>query len=526
MNFLISAAATAWAARFKTRDPYRTQREIFRSLISRGTGTRFGRDHGFDDLSGLPFEASFRRFRENVPIRTYADFWNDYFSSGFRRDGERVRLHLENVTWPGRIPLYCETSGTTAPTKFIPFTREIFAENRRAALDLTACYLAGNQSSRLLGGKLLFMAGSADLKDVGNGARSGDMSAITLRNRPLYLRPFVAPDNATSALPWEEKVEKMARLLLESDTVRGISGVPPWILLLLKRCSELGGKELSELLPHLELIIHGGAGMKPYRREFNRLFGPRSPAFLELLPSSEAFMAFQLPGEELMRFTPYYGVFFEFVPFEFLDEQGVPAPDAATVSLEEVVIGRRYAVILSTCAGLWRYHIGDTLRFTSRNPLHMEFTGRDRFLDRFEEKVTQGEVEEAVTELNRIPGVEVREFMVGADIPGRRHLWVLAVRAGSIRDGERFADILDTGLLSRNADYAAFRAQGRINRPEVVTVDEGVIYSWSKEIRGKLGGQSKVPHIDPTPDGKMAHDIVTYAVHRSAPVIEAPELSP
>jgi hypothetical protein len=116
--------------------------------------------------------------------------------------------------------------------------------------------------------------------------------------------------------------------------------------------------------------------------------------------------------------------------------------------------------------------------------------------------------------------------MVGADIPGRRHLWVLAVRAGSIRDGERFADILDTGLLSRNADYAAFRAQGRINRPEVVTVDEGVIYSWSKEIRGKLGGQSKVPHIDPTPDGKMAHDIVTYAVHRSAPVIEAPELSP
>jgi hypothetical protein len=511
MNFLVNAAATARAARFKARDPFSSQREIFRDLISRGTGTRFGRDHGFDDLAGLPFETAYCRYRENVPIRTYADFWNDYFSSGFRKDGEHVRLDLDNVTWPGRIPLYCETSGTTAPTKFIPFSREMFAENRRAALDLTACYLSATPSSRLMGGKLLYMSGSTDLKDVGNGARSGDMSAITLRNRPWYLRPFVAPDSATSTLPWEEKVEKMARLLLESDKVRGISGVPPWILLLLKRCSALGGKELSELLPHLELIIHGGTGMKPYRGEFDRLFGSRQPTFLELLPSSEAFMAFQLPGEELMRFTPYYGVFFEFVPFEDLDERGTPYPDAVTVPLEGIEIGRRYAVILSTCAGLWRYHIGDTLRFTSRNPLHMEFTGRDRFLDRFEEKVTQGEVEEAVAELNRIPDVQVREFMVGADIPRRRHLWVLAVRPGSCVDRERFADLLDSSLTFRNADYAAFRGQGRIHPPEVFIVEEGMIYAWSREIRGKLGGQSKIPHIDPTPDGEMVHGIVKYA---------------
>jgi len=184
MNFLVNAAATARAARFKARDPFRCQREIFRNLISRGTGTRFGRDHGFGDLAIIPFETAYRRYRESVPIRTYADFWKDYFAVGFRKDGDQLRLQLDNVTWPGRIPLYCETSGTTAPTKFIPFTREMFAENRRAALDLTACYLAGNQSSRLMGGKLLYMAGATELKDVGNGARSGDMSAITLRNRP------------------------------------------------------------------------------------------------------------------------------------------------------------------------------------------------------------------------------------------------------------------------------------------------------------------------------------------------------
>lgn len=222
-------------------------------------------------------------------------------------------------------------------------------------------------------------------------------------------------------------------------------------------------------------------------------------------------MAFQVVGEELMRFTPYYGVFFEFLPFEELDENGSPRPNATAVPLEEIELNRRYAVILSSCAGLWRYHIGDTLRFVSRNPLRIEFTGRDRFLDRFEEKVTQGEVEEAVATLNRIPGVEVREFLVGPHIAGRRHLWVLALRGGSIRDSAPFAAQLDKSLISQNADYATFRSQGRIDTPEVLTVDEGLIYSWSKEIRGKLGGQSKIPHIDPTPDGEMIRSLVEFA---------------
>jgi len=511
MNILISAAARAQAARFRARDPLRRQSEIFHRLITRARDTRFGRDHGFADFAALPFDRALRCYQRNVPIRSYADFWRDYFAVHFSDNNGQPRLNLDNVTWPGRFPWYCETSGTTTPTKFIPFSNEMFAENRRAALDLTACYLAGNPSSRLMGGKVLYMAGSTLLKDVGEGAWSGDMSAITLRNHPWYLRPFVAPDTATSSLPWEERLDKMARLLLTGDTIRAISGVPPWILLLLKRCSEMGGKQVSLLLPHLELIIHGGTGMKPYKSEFQRLFGETAPAFLELLPSSEAFMAFQLPGEKLMRFTPYYGVFFEFVPFEALDERGTTPPGAGTVTLAKVEIGRRYAVILSTCSGLWRYHLGDTLRFVSRDPLLIEFTGRDRFLDRFEEKVTQGEVEESVEELNRQQGVAVREFMVGAHIPGRRHLWVL--EASNVNDCDEgfLADHLDTSLCRRNADYAAFRSQGRIKSPLVVMADEGTIYAWSKYYRGKLGGQSKIPHIDPTPDGEMVAVLADYA---------------
>lgn len=511
LDLMLKSGAAALARNFETRDPIASQRELLPRLVATGAISRFGRDHGLAELASEPFDRLYAEFRRRVPIRTYTDFWDDYFRAGLREENGRKRLNLEDVTWPGKIPFFCETSGTTAPTKYIPFSREMFAANKRAALDMTACYLHRNPKSRLFQGKLLYMSGNTNLTDLGDGVQSGDMSAITLRRRPFFLKPFVAPGMRISALPWEEKVVELAGLLLSDRSIRGISGVPPWIILLLQRVEEMGHRPLSELLPNLELIIHGGTSMKPYRREFDLLFRNRAPHFLEVLPSSEAFMAFQLLGEERMRLVPHYGVFFEFVPFEELDERGVPAPDAPVVPLEEIETGRRYAVILTTCAGLWRYHIGDTIRFTDREPLFIEFTGRDKFLDRFEEKVTQGEVEEAVARLNQTGGVEVREFMAGPDIANRRHVWVLAVGEMNERDGESLARLLDATLRSLNADYATFREQGRIAPPRVVTVEEELIYRWSKEVRGKFGGQSKIPHIDPTVDGEMILSLMEFA---------------
>jgi hypothetical protein len=354
------------------------------------------------------------------------------------------------------------------------------------------------------------MAGNTRLGDLGDGVKSGDMSAITLLHPPAYLKPFVVPDPAVSALPWEEKLTALARLLITDKEICAISGVPPWILLLLKRCRELDDRPLAEIVPNLELIIHGGTSMKPYRQEFASLFDSDTPSFLELLPSSEAFMAFQLLGEDYMRFTPYYGVFFEFVPFEELDERGVPRPDARAVPLEEVQAGIRYSVLLTTCAGLWRYHIGDTVRFVSVAPLMIEFTGRDRFLDRFEEKVTQGEVEEAVASLNEMDGIDIREFIVGPEISERRHLWVLAVSRKNLVPADRLAVFLDSRVRILNADYHTFRGQGRIGAPRVITVSDATIYHWSREVRGKLGGQSKIPHIDPTTDGEMTQSLLEF----------------
>ncbi len=510
---LLHSQAVKRADQFNRRDPLKAQQQIFRELVETAASTRFGRDNSFDRLKNISFDVAYEYYKGRVPIRSYREFMADYF---YRDDPAPFRGHgapiLNNMTWPGITTMFCETSGTTAPTKFIPFSDRMFAENRRAAMDMISCYLAANPPSRILNGKILYMSGSTTLTRVKRGVWSGDMSALTLRFRPWYLTPFVEPKTVISALPWEEKLQAMAELLLRDGNIRIISGVPPWIILLLKRCQEIGGRSLRDLLPNLELIIHGGTNMAPYRNEFENLFDGRLPNLLELLPSSEAFMAFQQHGEEQMRLTPYYGAFFEFVRFEDLDGEGKPAPYADAVPLEQVETGQRYAIILSTCSGLWRYHIGDTIRFTSTAPHLIEFTGRDRFLDKLEEKVTQGEVEQAVANLNRSGHLNVREFMVGADVSTRRHRWVLAVLDVNL-NSEKAIRVLDATLCELNADYANFRAQGRINEPEVMLVPEDGIYQWSQMERGKLGGQSKIPHIDPTPDSSMIASLYNFHIY-------------
>lgn len=510
LSLPLRAAADIRARQFLRKDPLDSQRELLPRLLQRAAATRFGREYGFSSLAALPFEACYRRFQQQVPIRTYRQFWDDWFAAGLTTTPQGQQLRLQDQSWPGLVPWFCETSGTTAPTKFIPFTAEMFRMNQRAALDLLCCYLAAEPGSRVPDGKILYMAGSTQLKQMGAGVLAGDMSAITLQQRPAWLNPFVEPQEPLTSAPWDERLDGMARLLLNDPKIRIISGVPPWILLLLKQVESLAGRSLADAVPNLELIIHGGTSMAPYAAEYQRLLPSGGPGFLELLPSSEAFMGFQVQGEAAMRLTPFYGAFFEFVPLEELDEAGVPLADARTVPLAGVEVGQRYAIILSTCSGLWRYHIGDTLRFLDTERFHFEFTGRDKFLDRFEEKVTQAEVEQAIAALNRQYDGPVREFMVGADIAGRCHHWVLACRDNCLESGQT-AHLLDGLLRNSNADYDTFRQQGRINSPSVLLVSEQQIYDWSATVRGKLGGQSKIPHIDPTLTGELVKSLSTHA---------------
>jgi len=505
----LRGAADIRARRFLNLDPVAAQRELLPGLLRKASETNFGRASDFRKIASLPFEKAYSVFSQEIPIRTYQQFWEEWFSESFIKNDKGQQLSLNNVSWPGVIPWLCETSGTTAPTKLIPFSAEMFRMNQRAALDMICCYMASNPASRLTGGKILYMAGSTRLKDMGAGVVAGDMSAITLAMRPAWINRYVEPKEPLASAGWDERLCGMAELLLNDPEIRVISGVPPWIILLLQKVESLSGRKVTEALPNLELIIHGGASKIPYNAEFQRLFSSGGPEFIELLPSSEAFIGFQVYGENRMRLTPFYGTFFEFVPIEQLDESGAPLSSARAVPLEQIETGQRYAVILTTCSGLWRYHIGDTLRFLDKERFQIEFTGRDRFLDRFEEKVTQGEVEQAVASLNEQYTGLAREFMVGADIPGRRHKWVLACR-GELVSSDLVSDFLDNQLCRGNADYATFREQGRINRPEVLLLPEEEIYDWSLKVRGKLGGQNKIPHIDPTLTGELVKSLYEY----------------
>lgn len=510
LSLPIRAAADIRARRFLHKDPVDAQRTLLPDLLQRAAATCFGKTYGFAELATLPPDHCYRGYQKRVPIRTYRQFWDDWFGPHLSTSHQGQQLVLQDLTWPGRIPWLCETSGTTAPTKFIPFTREMFSMNQRAALDMLCCYLSREPSSAIPGGKILYMAGSTGLKDMGDGVQAGDMSAITLCKRPAWLDRYVEPQEPLASAPWDERLQGMARLLLDDRNIRILSGVPPWILLLLKQVEQLSGKPFRTAVPNLELIIHGGTSMAPYRGEFERVLPDSGVRFLELLPSSEAFMGFQVHGEPTMRLTPYYGVFFEFVPIKQLDETGAPSADAVAVPLHEIEIGQRYAVILSSCAGLWRYHIGDTVRFLDTDHFRIEFTGRDKFLDRFEEKVTQAEVEQAVAVVNTQHLDLVREFMVGPDIVNRRHLWILACRAGAVSP-ETVSDLLDRQLRRSNADYDTFRQQARIGQPQVLLVSEQTIYDWSREVRGKLGGQSKIPHIDPTLTGELVQSLAAFS---------------
>ena len=231
---LLHSQAVKRADTFNRQDPLAAQQRIFRELLESGATTQFGRDNNFARIRGVSFDAAYRYYQNRVPIRSYQNFMTDYFylNQPTSSMGGSVP-DLDNITWPDSITMFCETSGTTAPTKFIPFSAQMFAENRRAALDMMACYLTANPESQILQGKVLYMSGSTRLTKVKRGVWSGDMSALTLRFRPWYLSAFVEPSAKISALPWEEKLQAMAELLVRDNQIRVISGVPPWIILLL-----------------------------------------------------------------------------------------------------------------------------------------------------------------------------------------------------------------------------------------------------------------------------------------------------
>lgn len=469
--------------------PAAAQEAMLLRLVRRAEATRFGRDHGFRRI------LSVRDFQERVRLRRYEDFWQDYWKVPFPV--------LTDVAWPGTIPYFAATSGTTTGvTKHIPVSRPMLRANTRAAFDLLVHHVAARPGSRVMGGRNFMLGGSTDLTELAPGILSGDLSGIMAREIPPWARGRTFPPADLALLAdWARKVDILGRRSVETD-IRTVGGTTSWLLLFFERLAELfpgRPRSLASFYPELDLVVHGGVAFEPYRARFHAWLEGSRAELREVYPASEGFLALADRGEgEGLRLLLDNGLFFEFVP---LEELSAPAPRrfwAATVET-----GVNYAVVLSSCAGVWAYVLGDTVRFVDTDPPRVLVTGRTSYtLSAFGEHLIGEEVEHAVADAASAICADVADFSVGPLYPhasGERggHLYVVEFARGVPAPPAlaRFAAALDERLSALNADYAAHRAGGfGMDPPVVEPAPPGTFAAWM-QARGKLGGQNKVPRI-------------------------------
>ena len=480
-------------ARLEELDPIRTQARTLRRLIRHARSTCFGRDHQFDRIDSVA------RFQSAVPIRTYECLWNDYL-----RDRYPV---FENLTWPGRIPFLALTSGTTqGATKYIPVSAEMVASNRKAARTMLAYHFRSNPESRLFEGRLFFLGGSAELRQAAPGVSEGDLSGIVTVELSPFFRPYTFPPLEIALEPdWDRKLSRLAEQS-SGERITLVSGVPSWLLMLFQRILEQTGKAtIADVWPDLEVVVHGGVKFDPYLESFRSILGSPRIRLLETYACSEGFVAVGDPRTERLRLMFDHGVFYEFVPVTELD-----APRPTRHWLGTVERGVNYALIVSTCAGMWGHVLGDTIRFESLDPPLLSFTGRTRqTLSAFGEHLIIEELEGAMAKAARATEASVRDWHVGPVFSGALgyHQYVVEFFAEP-PDPLRFRDLLDADLSLRNADYQAHRNPGvGLPSPALLVTRPGAFEGWMRQ-RGKLGGQNKVPRVDNS--GTITQNLLTY----------------
>jgi hypothetical protein len=462
------------------------QRQLMR-LVRAAVATRFGRDHGFDSIRTVG------DFQALVPLRRYEEMWQRYWQPDFPR--------LVDCTWPGAVPFFALTSGTTTgTTKYIPCTQAMNRSNAWAAIDILVHHLANRPDSRVGGGKSFMLGGSTALTELAPRVRAGDLSGIAASEIPRWARAWSFPPAELALIAdWEAKVERLAQAAPRED-IRVISGTPSWLLVFFERVFALhpqAQRRLHGVFPNLELLVHGGVGFSPYRRQFEQLLAGGHAELREVYPASEGFFAIadRAPGEG-MRLIIDNGLFYEFVP---LAEVQSDRPTRHWLGNAEA--GVDYALVVSTCAGLWCHVVGDTVRFVGLRPPRVLVTGRlSYFLSAFGEHLSGEEIEAAIGATAQKIGVEISEYAVGARFPDSasargRHVYVVEFAGPALASLQSFSETVDAELLARNDDYRAHRSGGfGMDAPALLAVAHGAFQAWMKH-RGQLGGQHKVPRI-------------------------------
>lgn len=478
------------------------QQQLFK-LLKIAKATSFGIDHKFSKINSI------LDYQNQVPLRKYEDIWNEYWKKEFPV--------ITNCSWPDTISFFCVSSGTSSgTTKYLPYTKEMSRSNTKAGLDILVHHTNNKPDSKILGGLNFMLGGSTVFKEEHPGIFSGDLSGIAAKQMPWWIRPrYFPPAELAMISDWEKKIQIFAEESFKKD-IRMISGVPSWLLIFIDKLQELRPnlpRKLKSYFPNLELVIHGGVNFSPYINQFRELLEGSNVDLREVYPASEGFIAIGDGGYgEGLRLITDHGIFYEFVPVDELDSKN---PTRHWVG--NVETGVNYAIVLTTCAGLFSYIIGDTVRFVSLSPLKLLITGRTSYsLSAFGEHLIAEEVEDAVSNALNILQLSAADYCVGAIYPEKAgdlggHRYFIEVNKGETNDEsqKKLSQLIDQRLSERNEDYHAHRAEGfGLNAPEVVIVPAGFFAGWMKS-RGKLGGQNKVPRLISNPE--LFKDICGYA---------------
>jgi hypothetical protein len=493
--------------------PAGLQEAQLRRLLAKAARTRFGREHDFARLRSVG------DYQRAVPLRDYEKFHAEYWGRSFP--------HLADLTWPGRIALFATTSGTASgAVKRVPVSEDMIVALRRATLETYVWHLARNPASRVLAGRNFIFGGTASLHDVAAGVREGFVSGITSARMPWWLRMRTFPPREVNRIAdWGQRADAIAALAGGVD-VRAIAGMPCWLLPLFERMAEKRGTErtLKVLWPQLSLLVHGGMPIEPYLPLLEPWLAGLEVDRREIYMASEGLIAIadRGPGEGL-RLNLDMGLFFEFVP---ADEIGSPAP--RRFWLGNVEPGVDYAMVLTTCAGLWSYAIGDIVRFVDVECPRILFSGRvGHGLSTFGEHLLMREIDTAVVEASRSLGIIAAEYAVAPIMPaqagktGRHRFFVESTAVpGGDRAGE-FAEAVDRLLARINTRYE-YRREGRVlSAPEVRFVPPGTFGAWMKR-HNRIGGQYKVPRI--LTDAALHADLRAH-LENAATTRPVPELS-
>ena len=463
-------------------NPIATQREVLQDLVTHGQNTAFGRKYGYNEIFNI------RKFKEAVPISEYEDV-KPFIDRLF--EGE------EQVLWNTPVSWFAKSSGTTSDkSKFIPITEESLEDcHYQAAKDVLALYYNFNNDSDLLTGKGLVIGGSHQISKINEDISIGDLSAVLLQNTPVWANWIRTPELSIALMDeWESKIEQLAQSTI-LENVTSISGVPTWTLILIKRILEITGKQtLKEVWPSLELYIHGGVSFTPYKEQFQKLIGPGC-TYLEMYNASEGFFAAQDdPTVEGMLLFLDHGIFYEFMPAE---EYGKDIP--RTIGLDKVELDKNYALVISTNGGLWRYLVGDTIKFTSLAPYRIVVTGRlKQFINAFGEEVMVDNTDKAIAAAAASTGLVVKDYTAAPIYFGDRnqgaHEWLIEFE-NKPESLTAFTMALDENLKLVNSDYEAKRYKDiALGLPKVTALPVGLFHTWLKN-KGKLGGQHKVPRL-------------------------------